>query len=186
MNKPEIGRNLYEKALRIASQSEPDLGQVALLLRQAIVAQNPQAMYALGTWYLYGKPPVIRKDMARGIELLKRAAAADVADASYELAICYETGETGRIDRRNAFKCYLSAAIRGHKQAVFEVSRCLFWGLGVSRSVVQSKIWLKRAEEIGAELEWEPVRRARSDSKVDKSRISRRKGGRSSASLRKT
>jgi uncharacterized protein len=157
MMSTDVGRKLYQEALRLATTDEPDLGKVVALLRSGIEAGSAEAMYALGTWYYFGKPPVVRKNRASAIKLIERAALANIPDALFDLAIFYEKGEGVVPDPKHAFKLYLRAAIRGQVQSTFEVSRCLFWGIGVSRNKALSEIWLERAKELGADLEWEPV-----------------------------
>jgi TPR repeat protein len=139
----------YDEALREMNAEVPDIRRAFELLHQAQSAGDPRAVYALGTWYLYGKPPVIERDLTRAVELLKQAAAAGLPDALYDLAVSYEKGETGTPDPVNAFQSYLRAAIRGDDQSVYEVGRCYQHGIGVRSDPSVAAIWFDRAKELG-------------------------------------
>ena len=45
---------------------------------------------------------------------------------------------------------YLKAAIRGSKEAIWEVSRCYHFGVGVKKNKELADIWYDRAEELGS------------------------------------
>jgi TPR repeat protein len=54
--------------------------------------QYPDAMYALGTWYLHGKGDLVKLDLTRAIELIRAAAEAGNIEAMYDLAVSYDKG----------------------------------------------------------------------------------------------
>ncbi len=70
-------------------------------------------------------------------------------DALFDLAVCLETGEGVDKNLKDCFNYYLQAAIRGDQQSVFEVGRCYFEGIGVSKDIEMSNIWFERAKELG-------------------------------------
>jgi TPR repeat protein len=157
MSNDSSGGRIYQRALALAYEEPPDNGRVLALLEKAMELGDADAMYALGTWFLYGKPPFVQKDLTKAFDLIERAASKNVVSALFELAISLELGEVGEPDEHRAFTCYLRAAIRGEKQSIFEVSRMLFWGLGVPQDRELADIWLDYAIEVGADVEYESV-----------------------------
>jgi TPR repeat protein len=76
---------------------------VALTYEHAVAVVTRE--HALATWYLHGNPPFVLKDIGRAFDLLKEAAAAQVPDALYDLAVGYEKGPRSLFDsRQNFFK----------------------------------------------------------------------------------
>lgn len=144
-----IGDNLYKKALREASKDNPNISVVLKLLNDAIVKGNPNASYALGTWYLHGKNVEI--DIKKAISLLMYAAEKNIASAHFDLAVCYETGEGVKKDEAKAFENYLRAALEGDKQAYYEVGRCYYYGIGITGNIKIGNIWLDKARSLGIE-----------------------------------
>lgn len=126
------GDKLYNKALLEAS-SEPENNYNAFLfLERSANFGNHKAIYALATWYLFGK--YVKKDLMKGVDYLKIAAEKGSADACFDLAIAYEKGKGIDKDKELGFKYYLIAALRGHKAAIHEVARCYYYGLGVEKN----------------------------------------------------
>jgi uncharacterized protein len=64
----------------------------------------------------------------------------------FDLAVCYEKGVGVKRNYKKGFECYLNAALLGDKQAVYEVGRCYYYGIGISKNINISRIWLKHAE----------------------------------------
>jgi len=143
------GESLYENALAEARKKHPDYPKVIATLLEAIEAGNPDAAYALATWYLWGKKPYVQPDHKAAVRLLRTAVAAGNPDAMWDLAVCYDNGNGVRINERKAFELYLSAALRGDASATMELARRYHWGSGTPRDRSVSKIWLERAKELG-------------------------------------
>ncbi|MDF2380341.1 sel1 repeat family protein [Nostoc ellipsosporum NOK] len=61
------------------------------------------------------------------------------------MAICYEAGQGVKRNKKQAFFNYLSAALLGDKQSIYEVGRCYFYGIGVPKDIIMSKRWLYAA-----------------------------------------
>ncbi len=137
----------YTVALEMMNAENPDKELVFYLLTDAHESRDPQATYALSTWYLHGE--YVDKDMAKAIALLSAAADQNVPSALYDLAVCYENGEGVESDSRESFQLYLKAALRGDEQSVYEVGRCYYYGFGIAEDRVLADIWLDRAEELG-------------------------------------
>lgn len=138
---------LYSKALRLAhSAGSPE--RVLHLLNGALEAGSGDAAYALATWYLHGKPPLVSRNLRKALALFRVAAKAGVASALYELAVCYQQGEGVKRDAGRAFQYYLQAALKGDADAVVEVARCFKYGYGIERNSAASRVFLKRAAEL--------------------------------------
>lgn len=145
----EVGSQLYAAALKEATASPPDFAAALNLLEKAIAAGSGEAAYALSTWYSHGKQPYVPVDEMRAAELLKVAVDAGIRDAMYDLAVSYEDGLGVPQDLKAAFRYFLEAAIRGDAESVFNVGRCLYYGIGTQVDSAQSEIWIRRAEELG-------------------------------------
>lgn len=139
--------SLYDQALREAKKKSPDNDLVFDLLSRALSKGDPNAAYALGTWYLYGKH--VKKNMREAVKLLRQASEKNVPDALFDLAICYEKGAGLKKNDRLAFECYLKAALHNDAQSTYETGRCYFYGIGVEKDRRTAKIWFNRAKELG-------------------------------------
>lgn len=152
------GDKLYYKALHIAEQESYDYNEVLQLLNESIQYGNKKASYALASWYLNGFH--IRKNYKKAFSLLKNAVEGGdengftlYKDALFDIAVCYELGNGVDKDPHKAFHYYLLAAFSGDAQALKEISRCVYYGIGVSRdkvlsSVIDEYISQHRGEEL--------------------------------------
>ena len=138
----------YDAATKEMLKKRPDAKRGLRLLLQAMSAGDARAAYALGTWYLHGTE-LIKKDIRHAVVLLKQAAEQNVPDALFDLANCYEKGAGVRKSERQAYRLYVRAALWGDKQSVYEVGRCLFYGIGTKRDRRLADTWLARAEALG-------------------------------------
>ncbi len=148
----------YRQALREASKKQADFGLVRSLLERALKDGDPEAAYALGTWYLHGQH--VKKDQQRAVALLAQAAQRNVANALYDLAVCHEKGAGTRRNPKRAVEFYLRAALQGEKQSIYEVGRCLYYGIGTARDTRLAWVWLDRAKELGVQGELEAESKA--------------------------
>jgi hypothetical protein len=62
----------YDSALRLMRASKPNLESAKCLLEVASNAGDHRATYALATWYLHGKSPVVSIDKKRPPTYLRR------------------------------------------------------------------------------------------------------------------
>ncbi len=90
-----------------------------------------RAHYAIGTWYLHGRH--VAKNLVKAARLLKNAADNDIAEAAFDLAVCYENGQGVKKNKTKAVAMYLRAMRLGDNAAANELYRVFYWGLGVSR-----------------------------------------------------
>lgn len=135
------------KALTMLDSPEYDGNEVVGLLLKAEQAGNAEAIYALGTWYLFGKH--LPKDHRKAAEYLERATALDHADAAYDLAVSYELGKGVNKDIQRAFSLYMKAALQGDRQATYEVGRCFYWGIGTSKDRQVAAVWFDAYQRMG-------------------------------------
>lgn len=141
--------SLVAAARRLALQDRPDFGNAFDLLTRAFELGSPEAAYALGTWYLHGRH--VRKNLKRAMHFLEIAADGDVAAAHFDLAVSYEKGIGTRKDVRRAARHYLSAALLGDVQSIYEVGRCFYFGIGVARDQEIGQAFLDAARLKGFE-----------------------------------
>ena len=107
------------------------------------------AIYALGTWYLFGK--FVEKDLGKAFESFLKASNDNHPEACFDLAKCYEEGIGVNKNLNNAFESYLKAALLGDKQALYEVGRCYYYGIGVKKDARLATLWLDIASYNGIE-----------------------------------
>jgi TPR repeat protein len=143
------GDKLYAKALKIASVKNPNNKLAFDMLQRAIALNNNKAMYAIATWYLFGK--YVEENLNTAVEYLIKASEQGNSNATYDLAVCYEQGK-GVIENLNeAFKLYTKAALLGDKQSIYEVGRCYYYGIGINANKEIAEVWLEIAENHGIE-----------------------------------
>jgi TPR repeat protein len=117
-------------------------GEVAFhLLERSAGMGNAEAIYAIGTWYLFGSH--VRKNYRTAAEFLQRASDLGHAAALFDLAISYEKGKGVERDKGQAFRLYMKAALAGDQQAKYEVGRCFYWGIGTTKDRQAAEVWFK-------------------------------------------
>lgn len=136
-------KDSYELALQAASAENPDLEKASALLEAAHDQGDRRATYAIATWHLFGNR-IYKKNLPKAINLLKLAAKADIAFAHFDLAVSYETGCGVKKDKKAAYRHFLAAALNGDNNSIYEVGRCLYYGIGVSRDRKAAKIWFRK------------------------------------------
>lgn len=85
-----------------------------------------------------------------GVKLLKIAATLQVPEAIFDLAVCYESGKGVNKSPKKAFELYLIAALNGDLDSMVSVGRCYYYGIGIEKNIRISKIWLDKAQGLGA------------------------------------
>ena len=61
-------------------------------------------------------------------------------DALSDIAVCYELGNGVQKDKQKAYYYYFLAALNGDLQAKQELSRCLYYGIGIKKDVELSSL----------------------------------------------
>jgi len=141
------GDIIVSKARKMLLSDNPDFDLATDLLNKALKVGNPEAAYALGTWYFYGRK--FKKDIKKGIKLWQYAAKQNFPDAVWDLAISYEKGVGLKRDLKKAFECYQKAALYGEKNAFHAVGRCYYYGIGTQQNRTLAWIWLDKAKSLG-------------------------------------
>ena len=85
-------------------------------------------------------------------ELVRKAEAGD-AEAQYNLGQCYENGQVGIKDNKEAVKWYTKSAEQGYAKTAFALSRCYEDGKGVPRDKNEAKKWFIKGVESNDESE---------------------------------
>jgi TPR repeat protein len=114
----------YQAALKIMNKGG-EVEKAYRLLSSASDDGDANAQYALGTWYLHGF--FIKKSLRRAIELLRKAAEANVSSAAFDLAVCYELGQGVSRNINKAAALYLRSFLLGDIDAAVELERVLYW-----------------------------------------------------------
>ena len=143
------GDRLYKAALKEAANENANLEYVYGLLDKAKQKNNTMAIYALGTWYLFGK--FVEKDLNKAFELFLKASDNNHPEACFDLAKCYEEGAGVAKNLNHAFESYVKAALLGDKQALYEVGRCYYYGIGIKKDEKLATLWLNIASYNGIE-----------------------------------
>ena len=66
----------------------------------------------------------------------------------FDLAVCYETGSGVVRDLEKAFILFKKSAKYGDMNAIFEVGRMMYYGIGTAKDQAKAQPWLERAEKI--------------------------------------
>lgn len=136
----------YTQASKLMDEEEPDKKKVVQLLQKAVEATDPRAYYALASWYLHGESS-LQKDSKKAIPLLEKAAEANVTEAAYDLAICYEEGKGVPKNAQRAYQLLLQAALLGDKDAVNEIARMYYYGIGTKEDKELADIFYQHAKK---------------------------------------
>lgn len=139
---------LYAAALAEVQRKNPNVSRALTKLRAAAKEGSADASYALATWYLHGNEPHVKKNIREATRLLRLGVEGKVPAAMFDLAVSYESGIGVKGNPQKAFFLYTAAAIRGHEQAIFEVGRCIRYGIGTTADRRAAAIWFKRAKEL--------------------------------------
>ena len=103
------------------------------LVEQLHAAGDALAAYAIGTWFLHGSHGYPRAP-EKAAPYLQYAAERRAPEAAYDLATLIEEDRLGARPRRDAFGYYVVAAAMGDRDAIEEVARCFYWGIGTFRN----------------------------------------------------
>ena len=147
----KINSPYYERALKLMKNGKGNAKKAQQYLEKAAGDGDARAIYALGTWWFHGAYG-FSKDISKGVSMWRMAAKAGISEACFDLAVAIESNNNLDIDIgmiKDAFILYLSAAIQGDSQAVFEVGRCYYHGIGISADKEIADVWLKRAKDLG-------------------------------------
>lgn len=145
------GDSLYREALAICRSERLETKRAYELLVAAVEAGNARAKYVLATWYLNGNE-IVQKDQRYGVVLLKQIMDANIAEASFDLAVSYDYGWGVRRNTRLAFVHYMKAALLGDREACDQISQFYLEGNYVPHNAMLSKAWKLRSEQEEREI----------------------------------
>ncbi len=131
-----------------SSASELEQKEALSLLQQAAADGDPEALYALGTWYLHGK--MVALDYSKGADYLEAASARDFAQAHFDLAVCLETGRGRDLDPQGALSLYKKAVENGDLEAAYEVGRSIDDDSPGSKANREALGWYRVAAKAGS------------------------------------
>ncbi len=138
------GDIILRKALAEMEKETPDLKVAFDFLERSAKKNNPEALYAIGTWYLFGR--FVKKNPSEAVRYFLKSIEGNNSSAYYDLAVCYEEGVGVKKSYKSALECYLNAALLGDKQSLYEIGRCYYYGIGTPQNINIANIWLKHAE----------------------------------------
>ena len=138
----------YTVARKLWNKGSSDKRKMLRLLKKAVETQDPRAYYALGTWYLYGNS-VLKKNIVKAVQLLEKAAEANVLEAVHNLSLHYEEGKIVQKNTQRAHQLFLQAALLGDSEMVYEVARTYYYGIGTKIDRKTADIWYQHAEKLG-------------------------------------
>ena len=103
-----------------AQQNEADR-KVLAEIRAGADKGDAKAQYELGRAFFSGTLGVA-KDEAEAVKWFRKAAEQNVADAQYNLGVCYDSGEGVAKDEIEAYKWWLLAAGQGNDDAKYNMT----------------------------------------------------------------
>ncbi|MDR1083963.1 MAG: sel1 repeat family protein [Deltaproteobacteria bacterium] len=109
---------------------------------------DPEAMMLLGA--LFERASIITfRNYGTALDWYKKAAAKGLAQAYYNVGICYEVGQGTPPDDKAAFQNYQKAAQAGLREANFKLGLFYLQGLGTPANVKQGLDFLTKAASSG-------------------------------------
>jgi TPR repeat protein len=111
---------------------------------QGVFANNPASQCSLGALLVEQKDD--EKANERGVELLKKSAAAEYPEGQYELALCEWNGEAVQEDKKSAVELWTTAANNDFARAQYEIGQCYEKGEGgIQKDLKQAEQWYLKA-----------------------------------------
>jgi len=131
-----------KKVTKLIKKEDWDAWQVWELINQAHELNDPRASYAISSWYFHGYFPVVkRKNFKKAIYFLEPALKANIPFAFYNYAISLDLGKGIERNEIEAFKYYVLAALSGCQEAIEDIGRCYYHGIGVAKDKDASSVF---------------------------------------------
>ena len=124
-----------------------DVKRAAELLRVAADAGNPEAQYALATFYKEGNG--VPKDLEKAVRLLQAASLANNVDAEVEYAIALYNGTGTPQNQPGAVALLRKAARQNSPIAQNRLAHALLSGQGAPIDKVEALKWHLLAKSVG-------------------------------------
>ena len=122
-----------------AQQNEADR-KVLAEIRAGADKGDAKAQYELGRAFFSGTLGVA-KDEAEAVKWFRKAAEQNVADAQYNLGVCYANGQGVTEDDAEAVKWFRKAAEQNLADAQYNLGVCYDSGEGVVKDEVEAYKW---------------------------------------------
>ena len=134
----KVSTTISMKALDLMQPADTKKMEVAELVKLADAGQAA-AQYELAVRYFDGKG--VEKDLAKCVELLKKAVAQDHVNSQLFLGTLYEAGNGVPRDPKEAAALYLKAAKKESSQAQFNLGWLYESGSGVEKNLSTAYMW---------------------------------------------
>ena len=137
----------YELALRVADSqtNSQDSEKILKLLDLGVAEGDDRAAYARAVCFANGQYGS-SVDELEAFRLFSRISKSKIAEALFDLAVCYDLGQGVEKDQFAAFEFYQRAATLGHTEACAQVSEFFREGVTVPESENLEKFWLERSK----------------------------------------
>jgi TPR repeat protein len=89
----------------------------------------------------------VEKDAVEAVKWYRKAAERNIAQAQFNLAVCYEEGKGVKEDAVEAVKWYRKAAEQNYPDAQNNLASCYSSGQGVAKDMVEAVKWYRKAAE---------------------------------------
>ena len=122
-----------------AQQNEADR-KVLAEIRAGADKGDAKARYELGRAFFSGTLGVA-KDEAEAVKWFRKAAEQNVADAQYNLGVCYAIGQGVTEDDAEAVKWFRKAAEQNYADAQYNLGVCYDSGEGVAKDEIEAYKW---------------------------------------------
>jgi TPR repeat protein len=158
----------YAHAYRLLMKGgkKPDMAEVVRWTSKSAESGYVPAQFDLGGILLNGLGGVATNEAA-GVEWIRKAADAkpapddwnsqkSMADARYELGVCYRDGRGVRKDAKRAFELFNAARLNGKRlgKADVALAECYEKGIGVAKDEVQAEKIYQAVADAGTGLTW--------------------------------
>ena len=156
----------YSFCLLRKGGKKPDMAEVVRWTSKSAEGGYVPAQFGLGEILLNGYGGVATNEAA-GIEWIRKAADAkpdpddwnsqkSMADARYELGVCYRDGRGVRKDAKMAFELFNAARLNGKRlgKADVALAECYEKGIGVAKDEVQAEKIYQAVADAGTRLTW--------------------------------
>src|SRR6266516_4290983 len=122
-----------------AQQNEADR-KVLAEIRAGADKGDAKAQYELGRAFFSGTLGV-SKDEAEAVKWFRKAAEQNVADAQYNLGVCYAIGQGVTEDDAESVKWFRKAAEQNYADAQYNLGVCYDSGEGVAKDEIEAYKW---------------------------------------------
>jgi serine/threonine protein kinase/TPR repeat protein len=113
------------------------------LLQEAVAAGDVRAMNTLGTCYHRGAG--VTQNFTQAFNLFSRAHDAGFEDAAGNLGVLYMNGDGVAQDPPKAVDLFDEGAQAGSAYCMYQLARCLQFGTGITKNILQAGEWYRKA-----------------------------------------